>query len=221
MREHEIEPVPGLPERLPQGEQILWQGAPRWTSIAVRVFHARAIAIYFALLLAWIVHSAMAGGEPLGGALLSAARTLPFVLTGLGLLLLFAWLIERTTLYTITSSRVVLRFGIALPITMNVPFTLIESAGQRLYADGTGDFPLRVGGPDRQSLVVLWPHVRPWRAARPEPMLRCVPNGREVAAILKSALAESARRRGIQFAATAPEPQHQGDLAPSAEPAAA
>jgi len=32
--EYEYEPVPGLPQRLPQGERILWQGAPDWQTLA-------------------------------------------------------------------------------------------------------------------------------------------------------------------------------------------
>ena len=37
--EYESEPIPGLPEQLPQGEKILWQGAPKWQSFAKHVFH--------------------------------------------------------------------------------------------------------------------------------------------------------------------------------------
>ena len=29
-----IEPIPGLPERPPQGEEILWQGRPNWWALA-------------------------------------------------------------------------------------------------------------------------------------------------------------------------------------------
>ena len=43
----------GLPERLPEGETLLWQGRPSWRQLALRAFHVREIAIYFALLLAW------------------------------------------------------------------------------------------------------------------------------------------------------------------------
>ena len=50
--EHEFEPAFGLPEPLPQGEHILWQGAPDFTDMAIRVFHLRKAAIYFAVLIA-------------------------------------------------------------------------------------------------------------------------------------------------------------------------
>ena len=36
--EHEFEAALGLPEPLPAGETILWQGAPSWTAMAKHVF---------------------------------------------------------------------------------------------------------------------------------------------------------------------------------------
>ena len=54
------EPIPGLPEELPEGERILWRGGPDWKSLAMHVFHVRAVAIYFALILAWKVWGALA-----------------------------------------------------------------------------------------------------------------------------------------------------------------
>ena len=56
-REFELDAEPGLPEPLPHGERILWQGAPAWGSIARRVFHLRKVALYFGVLLAWTVAS--------------------------------------------------------------------------------------------------------------------------------------------------------------------
>mgnify|MGYP003349263071 CR=1 FL=1 len=53
MSEHEIEPIPGLPDYLPPGERLLWQGAPHWRPLAMRAFRLRAVMIYFAVLMAW------------------------------------------------------------------------------------------------------------------------------------------------------------------------
>ena len=36
--EHEFEAAYGLPEALPKGETILWQGSPDFGDLAVRVF---------------------------------------------------------------------------------------------------------------------------------------------------------------------------------------
>ena len=92
-------------------------------------------------------------------------------------------------MYTITNRRVVMRIGVVLEITFNFPFRVIESAGLRAYPDGTGDIPLTLTGDDKVAYLHLWPHARPWRAARPEPMLRSVPDAARVADILSRALA--------------------------------
>ena len=57
--EHEFEPQYGLPERLPAGENILWQGSPDFVTLARRVFHIRTLALYFALLMATMVVPAL------------------------------------------------------------------------------------------------------------------------------------------------------------------
>ena len=50
--EHELEPQFGLPEPLPQGERILWQGSPDFAALARSAFHVRMLAVYFLVLLA-------------------------------------------------------------------------------------------------------------------------------------------------------------------------
>jgi Bacterial PH domain len=195
VREHEIEPVPGLPENLPAGEEILWQGAPSWKGMAIRVLHVRAVAIYFALLFASIAGSAVWSGVPYGKAMLGNIGIVAGGVAACALLCLFAWLMQRSTLYTITTRRVVMRFGIALPMSANIPFAAIHSADLKLYSDGSGDIALSLAGPSRQSLVVLWPHVRPWHTVRPQPALRCVPNAREVAETLATAMTVVAHRK--------------------------
>ena len=35
--EHEFEPVPGLPETLPEGESMLWQGKPGWRGVLTTI----------------------------------------------------------------------------------------------------------------------------------------------------------------------------------------
>lgn len=193
MREHDSEPVAGLPEELPEGERILWQGSPDWLSVAVRVFHLRVVGIYFLLLLTWFAASLVSQGASAHDAWIAVAGAAPFALAALALLTLFAYLVGRTSRYTITTKRVVMRFGVALPISMNIPFNQIVSADLKEYADRTGDIALNLVGEQRQSFVLLWPHVRPWRTVKPEPMLRCAPNAREVAALLSHAVSANAR----------------------------
>jgi len=187
VNEYEIEPVRGLPERLPRGEHIVWQGEPCWTTLARHAFHVRKAALYFALLLAWHALSAVAGGEPLLAALGATAGLAPLAVFALAVLVLLAWLVARTTVYTVTNRRVVLRFGVALPMTVNLPFSSIAAAALRTHHDGRCDIPLALSASTRIAFLVLWPHVRPWRVARTEPMLRAVP--REAAESLAAALA--------------------------------
>ncbi len=184
----EFEPIPGLPHALPPGETIIWQGTPNWWGLALRVFHFRKVAIYFWILVAWQGITALWDGEGTAAAALAMAGVLPIALVGLAILAGLAALYARTTIYTITNKRVILRFGIALPMTVNFPFTLVERAALRDCGDGTGDIPLSLQGPDWVAYLVLWPFARPGRYRDPQPMLRALPEARSVAGILAAAL---------------------------------
>ncbi len=189
MNEHDFEPVPGLPANLPAGETLLWQGAPRWASLARTAFHARKLVIYFAVLLIWYVVVAVHDGAAIGQALVSASWFAGLAAIALMLVMILAWATARTTLYTITSRRVVIRCGIALPLTVNIPFRRIASAGVKTHADGTGDLLLTLSPGDHIAWAALWPHVRPWHVAKVQPLLRSVPDAQRAAQILARALA--------------------------------
>jgi hypothetical protein len=165
---------------LPAGEVLLWQGSPDWRVLAKSGFHIRGLALYFATLLGWyaLVHF----GEP--GALLKFASFVGLAVVALGLLAAFAYLVARTTVYTVTSRRVALRFGVALSMTLNLPLALVEAADQRANPDGSGDVSLRLAAGSGISYLLLWPHARPWRLGRAEPMLRSVPNVAALSAAL-------------------------------------
>jgi hypothetical protein len=184
--------VEPLPEALPAGERLLWQGSPAWWPLARRAFHIRKVAIYFLALAAWRMISAGADGGSLIGVVTAGAWVLPVGIGSLGLLALLAYCSSRTTVYTITSRRLVMRVGIALPITLNIPFARIGSAAVTVDRAGNGDIPVAISGKDRIAYAVLWPHARPWRFARPEPMLRAVPQAERVARILSGALRTAA-----------------------------
>ena len=179
--EHEFEPQYGLPERLPAGERILWQGSPDFMTLARRVFQLRKLALYFALLMAYMVAPALwQGASPLV-ALASLKWLAPLAALGLGSVALLAWLTARTTVYTLTDKRVVMRVGIVLTVTFNLPLTSLAAAGLRRHQGGFGDITLALTGRDRIAWLQLWPSVRPWRFNRPEPMLRGVANAQAVA----------------------------------------
>lgn len=198
MIEHDREPVRGLPEELPAGERLLWQGGPRWQALAVRAFHVRKLAAYCGVLALWRVATGLYDGQAAGDLLVSLLLLIPFTVAALGIPVGLAWLYGRSTVYTITNRRVVIRSGVALPMALNLPFGLIGSAALRAFPDGTGDLPLALAGSNRIGFIYLWPNVRPWRLARPEPMLRAVADARRVAEILAQALA------GAQVPATEP-----------------
>jgi hypothetical protein len=185
------EPIPGLPEELPEGERILWRGSPDWKPLALHVFHVRAVAIYFAALMVWKITGGLSAGGPAEAAM-AAGMVAAWAAGALGLLTLFAYLMARTSIYTITTNRVVMRIGVALPKAINIPFAVIGSAALKARKGGDGDIPLQIVGENRAAYLHLWPHARPWRIAKAEPMLRGVPDAAHVAEILAGALAEKA-----------------------------
>lgn len=186
--EYDFEPVPGLPENLPQGEVILWQGSPRWPSLARHAFHALKVALYFSILALVIVAWHVQSGRPLLLAMGGVAWLAILGGIAVGLLLLLAWAVSRATLFTITNRRVVMRFGVAIEMCINLPFAQITNADLKVFKDGTGDIPLTLSGPVRASYIVFWPYARPWHFSIPQPMLRAVPNAAQVAEVLAEAL---------------------------------
>ena len=150
MSDFDFEPVRGLPELPPAGEHVLWQGAPNWRRLAREIYHVDKVALYFAALICWRGISERGGGASFEDALRATAASalwlVPLGLVAIGILMLLAYLTERTTVYTITNRRVVIRFGIALPMTINFPFRTIGAAGLNVRADGSGDIPLSIDG---------------------------------------------------------------------------
>jgi hypothetical protein len=201
----------GLPAALPAGERLLWQGSPSVSSLAIHAFHVRKAAGYFGFLVAW-----RAGEMGLAGA--SAAEILPgcawlAFLGGVlvGLLSLLAWASARNAVYTITTRRVVIRHGVALQLSLNVPFSAVEGAGLLQHRDGSGDVALQIEPRQRVVYLLTWPFVRRWQFAKPQPMLRSLESPAEVAKLLTDAWRAS---QAGQAAATA-QPGVRGTRAPS------
>ena len=193
--EHEFEATPGLPEALPANETQLWQGSPNALLMARQALHVDLVLAYFGALLAWRGISSAYDGASLGQTLMAMAGMLPIIALALALLGCIAWLMARTTVYTITNKRVVMRVGVVLSITFNLPFAQIASAGWRPRGEHGGDIVLNLAGADRIAYLHLWPHVRPWQLKRTQPMLRGLSNAAVVAQTLATALqqAEAAR----------------------------
>jgi hypothetical protein len=182
-------PIRGIREDLPQGEHVLWQGAPEVWPLARQAFHIRKVALYFCGLLALRVGLQLGDGVSFSQALLSAVPLGVLALLGLGLLFGLAWWSARTTVYAITTARVVLRVGMALPIMVNLPHKGIDTARVKVHADGSGELPLKLHNEVRLAYAHLWPHARPWCVKHPEPMMRALGQPEAVAQILAQALA--------------------------------
>ena len=213
MNEYEFEPVRGLPELLPAGESLLWRGEPDWRSLARRVFHVRKVAFYFGLLLTVSVLARIYAGAPAADIAATASWQISLAVTALAILYFLAWLYARTTVYTLTSDRLVLRFGVALPMMINIPWSKIVGVDLCEHGDGSGDIVFTVDPQRRLSYLMLWPQVRPWRFSPVMPAVRCIPDAGAVALrlgeLLRERFADSADR-GPQR--TAPEARPTVDI---------
>jgi len=192
-----VEPVRGLPETPPEGERILWQGAPSTRALARDALNLHWVAGYFVLLAIWrgIVLADRGGWE------MGVKAMIPYLGLGLVASLILAGIaliLAKTTVYTITNRRVALRIGAALTVTLNVPFTLLGKADLIKHRDGTGTIALDLMDDTKLSYLICWPHVRPWKIAKTQPALRSIPNVDEVAKIL----GEAARTRVQERAET-------------------
>ena len=177
-----------LPAPLPVGERVIWQGKPSLKGLALRSFHIREVAIYFGVLLAWRLWSNWLHGVQAGDVVISALWLIAPAISAIAVLAGLAWLFRRAACYTITSKRVLFQFGVALPITMNIPLNKITNAALKIHHVGSGDIPLGVSDGKRVSYLLLWPHIRPWRLRAPEPMMCALPDPAVVAARLSEAL---------------------------------
>lgn len=199
MREYEYEPLTGLPEHLPEGEEIVWQGAPRWTALANRVFQVRTLALYFMLLVTIHVIYKLMDGASLQHIVVGMTWQLSLAAVSLGLLAGAAWLYARSTVYTLTNRRLVLRSGVATPMMVNLPLEKVESAGLRLCSDGSGDVLFTPTSDAKLYYMLLWPHVRLLGFRRVQPLFRGITDAQHVARLL----AKTVRAKGTEANASA------------------
>jgi Bacterial PH domain len=186
--EHEFEAVRGLPGDLPQGEKILWQGAPDWFRLSIEAFKISWVGVYFALLIGWRFVDKLNRGEDPIASLTTAFAVMPLALIAVAILCGLAWVNARSTVYTITDKRIVMRFGAALTKAINIPFTIIESACADVKKDGGGTVAVKLVAPNKIPLLLLWPHRKPRTFARPEPAFCAIKDAANCAPILAEAL---------------------------------
>jgi len=145
------------------------------------------VAVYFVFLLADAVRVSLT--TPLKSDLLGDAALLGIAMGVLALLALLSWLTARTTTYIISDRHVEMHIGVGLQAKLVIPFGAIEHVAVRVHADQTGDIALRLIKGQGVLYPKLWPHARPWRWFRAEPMLRCVPRAGVVGTLLSRAVA--------------------------------
>ena len=97
IKEHDYEPVWGLPEKLPEGEVILWQGKPDQRAFARRALHLPGLASYFAVLIAARIASVLMAGASLPVTAMDALYFIGPSLLVIAIALVFAWAVVRAT----------------------------------------------------------------------------------------------------------------------------
>jgi hypothetical protein len=158
--EHEFEAAPGL----------------------LHAFHVRKVAVYFAVMLT--IQALYLLGEPGRFQIASLVTSLLLAVVALALLAATAWMSSRTTLYTVTDRRIVMRIGIVLTLTFNLPLQRIAAAALNPHGR-TGDVALTLVANERIGYFHLWPHARAWELRRPQPALRCITDAAAVGALIQ------------------------------------
>ena len=180
--------IKGLPESPPDGEEVVWQGEPKWGALSTRLFRVRLVLVYFALLAGFTAFISEAAGPEILATFvwqLSLAVLAALILSGL------AWLYATTTVYTVTDKRLVLEFGVAFTMSLNIPWDLVESAASKAFSDGTADVVISLQQGNSISYVTLWPFARPWHFLKVQPMLRGVENHADLVKTITDIVDES------------------------------
>ncbi|MEM6537195.1 MAG: photosynthetic complex putative assembly protein PuhB [Pseudomonadota bacterium] len=164
------EPLRGLPGPLPEGEQIVWQSSPNPWGLVIHAFHVRFALAYVALLALW---NLIATTVVANGAAFSSGKLVTLLFGGaiaIGLISLIGVSMARAAVFTVTTRRVIIRHGLAIPKYINLPFTEIKAvsiANHRKYADIAFDLTK-----PKIPYIHLWPFARPLRFRKPVPLLR-------------------------------------------------
>ena len=161
-------------------EKVLWKGRPALGQLARTAFHTHKLAFYFGLL----IIIALASDKPDAAVVAAVLGT-----ALLAILYMLAWLSARSTLYILTDARLIMRIGMAIETRINIPLKQVEAAHFRPRGKDHGDIALELAGERMLGTVLLWPHVRPWHFAHPQPMLRAVPDAAGLARMIADARA--------------------------------
>ncbi|TRD12800.1 PH domain-containing protein [Erythrobacter insulae] len=159
-------------------EKVLWKGKPDLAVLARSAFHTRKVALYFAALI---------GISLTFGNMNAAIVCAVLGVAGLVVLQSLAWLCRRTTVYILTNDRLIIRKGMAIETRINLPLKQIAAANLKMRGKSHGDIAMELNGERLLGYILMWPHVRPFKFAHPQPMLRAVPDAEQVASLLADA----------------------------------
>ncbi len=164
-------------------EKVLWKGRPNLSVLTRTAFHLGGYAVYMTVmvLLAW------AWGNTDSAIFLAIAG-----LFGAVVIQLIAWRCANSTLYILTDVRLIMRIGMSVEARINIPLKHIEAAHLHMRGSRFGDVALELGGERMLGYSLLWPHARPFRFNRPQPMLRAIPDAQGFAQTLAEACAKYA-----------------------------
>jgi Bacterial PH domain len=171
----------GLPDHLPEGEKLVWQGRPDWLRLARDAFHVNKVAIYFAVVIAGQAGLRLASGSDWNEALKAVPVLLGLAIAACGIILVLSFISARTTHYTMTTKRVIMKVGIALPVIINIPYSQVDGVSFALTGGDRGNIVFKLSGGVRLAYLMLWPHARPWQFSKPQPCFRDIPNVEAVA----------------------------------------
>ncbi|MEM1435118.1 MAG: photosynthetic complex putative assembly protein PuhB [Pseudomonadota bacterium] len=186
--EMDMEAQPGLPEPLPDGERLLWQGQPDTGLLARHVFHVRKVGAYFGLLALWQLATGLHDGVAHTQVAINVGILVLAAAVAIGLLWLLARATAHEAVYSLTDQRLIMRIGVAFGMNFNIPFVRIQGASLRPLQKGFGDIALQLEAGNKVSYAILWPHARAWRLRAPEPTLRCIPEAEHVVRLMSTML---------------------------------
>ena len=186
------EPILGMPEALPEGERIIWQGRPSALALAINAFRMRWIIAYFAVMTIFRLANAStngAGTSEMTGILVSS---IVFALIAAVLVYGLSFAMSRAAVFTITDHRVIFRYGAAIRKHVNIPFSQIKGASLTRKSARIGDIALELSQPGKPPYLHLWPFARPFKYGKPQPMMRGIEQAERVSRILADAVRANA-----------------------------
>jgi len=185
---------------LPWGERVLWRSSPDPRLLTEHLFRLRRVAAYSVILYAlWAIRQWRSG--PGHDFLRTSIVWLVLVLITVGFLHWLAHTTARTSTYILTDRRIVMRVGIALEMTVNVPLSMIERVEIREFGDRSGEIVVTPAAVMRVGYGALWPHVRLRAMRHPQPVLRGLPQPQYVATLLSEAVSVGSESRPLAAAA--------------------